>query len=97
MTDEEMATEADRVLMRYARNEKVIVCLSGRLSAISQTLKDLVKVSGDNQASGESQEALRVVADHDLKHDVERLTDALSKRETLRTVMLSHGHSHMLR
>ena len=44
MTEDGMAAEADRALAKYARNERLILCLSGRMQEITQALNRLARV-----------------------------------------------------
>ena len=45
MTDEEMAVEAQRAILKYAHNEKVIRCLSDKFVEIAQSLRGTSKNS----------------------------------------------------
>lgn len=97
MTDEEMARDADRALLRYARNEKVIVCLLDRMSRIGKALDVLVTSAGANRASEECQGALEALDGYDVQGDVQRLNAALAEREDSKVAVASHGYGHMVR
>lgn len=97
MTDEEMVAEGERVLLQYARNEKRIVCLSGRLSEISKALGKFADASQGNQANGDRQTVLYALGERDLRADVNQLADAIAEREDLKSKMTAHGYAHMIR
>ena len=67
MTDEEINADADRNLVRYARNEKTIDCLLGRLSNVSRAFSTFVEASGKSRAEQERSRALEALEGYDLQ------------------------------
>ena len=97
MTDEEINADADRNLVRYARNEKTIDCLLGRLSNVSRAFSTFVEASGKSQAEQERSRALEALNGYNLQEDIGNLGAALLERERLEQQMENHGYSHMIR
>ena len=97
MTDEEINADADRNLVRYARNEKTIDCLLGRLSNVSRAFSTFVEASGKSRAEQERSRALEALDGYDLQEDIGQLGAALRERERLEKQMENHGYSHMIR
>ena len=97
MTDEDMAAEAQRAILKYAHNEKVIRCLSDKFTEIAQSLRKLSQAADRNQANELRKEALDAIGDRDLVSDANRLAEAISDREDLESKMTSHGYAHMIR
>ena len=93
MTDE----EADRNLGRYARNEKMIDGLLGRLSNVSQTFASFIEATRTSPAREERSRAMAVLEGDDLREDIGKLGTALLDRERLEGHMERHGFSHMIR
>ena len=97
MTDEEINSDADRNLVRYARNEKIIDCLLGRLSNVSRTFASFIEATRTSQAKGERSRAMEALEGYDLQEDIGKLGIALLERERLEVQMENHGFSHMIR
>ena len=96
MTEDEMAAEADRALAKYARNERQILCLSGRMQEISQALNRLARVTESHQAKSERKRAIEAIGDRNIPNDIDQLAQALSDRETLKEALEPHGYAHMI-
>lgn len=97
MTDEELATEADRILIRYARNERVIECIEGRLTEIVGALMKFAHV-GPTDRGGEEHEAwLEARKGYDLEGKIAALHAARAQRLDLVKQMEANGLTHMLR
>ena len=92
-----MAAEADRALIQYARNERQILCLSGRMQEIAQALNRLACVTENHQAKSERKQAIEAIGDRNILTDVDQLARALSDRETLKESLDCHGYGHMIR
>ena len=92
MTNEEMIAEADRALVKYARNEKTIVCLLERLLKIARSF-DRIATELDLESC---QHSLQELGGHNLHDDVKRLEAAFSERGGMEADLLSHGYHHML-
>ena len=97
MTEDEMAAEADRALSKYARNERLILCLSGRMQEISEALNRLARVTESHQAKSERQRVIEAIGDRNIPKDVEQLAQALSDRNPLKEALGRHGYGHMIR
>ena len=97
MTDEEMEVEAQRAILKYAHNEKVIRCLSDKFVEISQSLRKLSQADDGNQANKLRKEAIDAIGDRNLVCNTKRLAEAISEREDLESKMTSHGYAHMIR
>ena len=97
MTNEEINSDADRNLVRYAKNEKTIDCLLGRLSNVSRAFSAFVEASGKSRAKQEQSRALEALDGYDLQEDIGKLGAALMEREMLEKQMENHGFSHMIR
>lgn len=97
MTDQEMAAEAQRAILKYARNEKVIGCLSDKFDEIARSLGKLSQTADRNRAIALRKEAIDAIGDRDLISDANRLAEAISDRKDLESKMISHGYAHMIR
>ena len=97
VTDEEMAAEAKRAILKYAHSEKVIRCLSDKFAEISRSLGRLSQAADRNQANELLKEAVDAIGDRDLVGDANRLAEAISDRGDLESKMTSHGYAHMIR
>ena len=97
MTEEEIKADADRALVRYARNEKVIDCLLGRFSSASQAFAALGKAADSGAADAECSHAMETINGYDFSGDLGRLRACLQGREELERQMINHGYAHMIR
>ena len=97
MTDEEINSDADLNLVRYARNEKMIDCHLGRLSNVSQAFASFIEATRTSQAREERARAMAALEGDDLREDIGKLGQALLERERLEGHMENHGFSHMIR
>ena len=96
MTDEEINSDADRNLVRYAQNEKMIDGLLGRLSNVSRTFASFIEATRTSQAREERSRAMEALDGYDLQEDIGKLESALLEREGLEVQMENHGYSHMI-
>ena len=96
MTDEEINSDADHYLVRYAKNEKTIDCLLGRLTDVSQTFTSFIEATRTSQAREERSRAMAALEGYDLQEDIGKLENALRERERLEDHMENHGFSHMI-
>ena len=97
MTEDEMAAEADRALAKYARNERLVLCLSGRMQEITKALNRLARVTKSHQAKLERKRVIEAIGDRNIPNDVDQLAHALSDRESLKEALERHGYGHMIR
>ena len=70
MTDEEINSDADRNLVRYAQNEKMIDGLLGRLSNVSRTFASFIEATRTSQAREERSRAMEALDGYDLQEDI---------------------------
>ena len=97
MTEEEMTTEAERVLVRYSRNEKVILCLMSRLADVREGIEEVARIAPTAPAEAECDRLLEALTGRETMKDVHDLKAALARRENLKVDMVAHGYGHMLR
>lgn len=97
MTQDEMRSDADCVLLRYAHNEKVIVCLMSRFAAIREGIVEMERVAPDTDAGSACDQILRALQGHDLAKAAQDLKAALSNRGSLKSEMAAHGYGYMVR
>lgn len=97
MTEEEMTTDAERVLIRYARSEKEIVCLMSRLGAIRDGIEEVARVAPAAPAESACDQLLEALTGRHTIKDVHNLKAALARRENLKDDMIAHGNSNMVR
>ena len=96
MTNEDMVAEAQRAMLKYAHNEKVIICLSDKFAEIAQSLRKLSQAADRNQANESRKKAIDAIGDRDLVSDANRLAEAISDREDLESKITRHGYAHMI-
>lgn len=97
MTEEEMLTESDRVLRRYARNEKTILCLVSRFADIREGIVEMERVAPTGSAEAACDQLIQALTGRHMMQDINDLKAALEARERLKGEMSAHGHGHMLR
>ena len=96
MTEDDMVSERERIVLSFSRNEETIQCVMARLNSLSVAIQALNRrpIFGADKDCGRIAEILE---GRDIREDVNDLQDALAQRPVLVEQLRAHGLSHIKR